>query len=201
MSQSLKSILIVIAVLIIDQTSKIWIKTHMMLGQEYKIIGDWFIIHFTENDGMAFGWDIPGSWGKLILTLFRIIAVSGIGYYIHQLIKEKVSTGLVISMSLILAGAIGNIVDSVFYGIIFNDSYYQIATMFPEAGGYGKLFYGRVVDLFYFPIINTHYPQWFPFIGGNHLIFFRPVFNVADAAISVGVMIILFFQRSYFSKL
>lgn len=158
---------------------------NMFIGQEFNVIGDWFIIHFTENNGMAFGLEFAGQYGKLFLSLFRICAVMGIAYGMHYLIKNNYPRGFIFSISLILAGAIGNIIDSTFYGIIFD---------------YETLFYGRVVDMFYFPVIQGYYPQWVPFWGGNEFIFFRPVFNLADASISSGVIVILLFQKKYFSE-
>jgi signal peptidase II len=200
MSATKKSILIIIIILILDQVSKILIKTNLMLGQEIHVIGNWFILHFTENEGMAFGWNIPGSFGKLILTLFRIFAVIGIGFYLRYIIQQKAHLGLVVCISMILAGAVGNIIDSVFYGIIFNDSLYNVAELFSDEP-YGTLMHGKVVDMLYFPIINGYYPDWFPFLGGQRLIFFRPVFNLADSSISIGVLVILFFQKSFFKGL
>jgi signal peptidase II len=186
-------------ILLADQTLKVWIKTNMYLGQEYFIIGDWFRIHFTENEGMAFGMKLGGDYGKLLLSLFRIGAVGFIGYYLYTIIKENQSKGLILSISLILAGALGNIIDSVFYGVIFSDSATQIATFMPAEGGYASWFHGRVVDMFYFPIISGFFPDWVPFWGGEYFQFFRPVFNIADAAITTGVFMILVFQRSFFS--
>jgi len=196
-----KSVLIIILVLIIDQTFKMWIKTHMILGQEYKILGDWFIIHFTENNGMAFGMEFWGKNGKLFLTLFRIVAVFGIGWYMRILIKQKAPKMVIISIALILAGALGNILDSVFYGVIFNESFYQVAEFFPQDGGYTTWFQGRVVDMLYFPVLSGHYPSWFPFWAGKEFIFFRPVFNIADTAITTGVAYILIFERSFFKHM
>jgi len=196
-----KSILLVILILIIDQTLKIWIKTHMILGQEYKILGDWFIIHFTENNGMAFGMEFWGKNGKIFLTLFRIAAVIGIGWYIKMLIKENAPKMVIISISLIFAGALGNIIDSVFYGVIFDESFYQVAEFMPKDGGYSSLLQGRVVDMLYFPILKGNYPEWFPFWGGQRFIFFRPVFNIADSAITIGVAYILLFERSFFKHM
>ncbi|MCK4664704.1 MAG: lipoprotein signal peptidase [Bacteroidales bacterium] len=193
-------VLIIFFILLFDQILKIWIKTHMMLGQEYHIFGNWFIIHFTENNGMAFGLEIAGEFGKIFLSLFRIIAVAGIGWYLTGLIKEKAPKGLIISISIIMAGAIGNIIDSAFYGIIFNESYGQIASIFPVNGGYSSFLHGRVVDMFYFPIIECHLPEWFPIWGSKHFIFFRPVFNIADSSITIGVSMIFLFQKKYFKK-
>lgn len=180
-----KPFIIIFLILLADQVLKTWIKTNMYMGQEYKIIGDWFIIHFTENNGMAFGLEFGGEFGKLALSLFRIVAVGGIGYGLHYLIQHKYHRGLILNVALIFAGALGNIIDSVFYGIIYD---------------YAGIFHGRVVDMFYFPILQGHFPTWLPIWGGEEFIFFRPVFNIADAAISVGVIIILIFQKTYFKE-
>ena len=193
-----KSVALIILILIIDQTFKIWIKTHMILGQEYKILGDWFIIHFTENNGMAFGMEFWGKGGKIFLTLFRIAAVIAIGWYIKSLIRQEAPKMVIICVSLIMAGAIGNILDSVFYGVIFDESFYQIANLFPSDGGYSTWLQGRVVDMLYFPVIKGNYPEWIPFCGGQRFIFFRPVFNIADSAITIGVAYILLFERAFF---
>lgn len=195
-----KSLLVIFAVLILDQLLKIWVKTHMHLGQEYNIFGNWFIIHFTENNGMAFGMEFAGGYGKLFLTLFRIIASGVIFWYLLTLIKKKVRLALVITVSLIFAGAVGNIIDSAFYGLIFNESAFQVARLFPEGGGYETLLHGKVVDMLYFPVIETHFPQWFPFWGGEEFVFFRPVFNLADSSITVGVISLLIFQKKFFKK-
>ena len=195
-----KSVLIILLIILLDQALKIWIKTNMVLGQEYHIIGNWFIIHFIENNGMAFGMEIAGKFGKIILSLFRVGAVAGIGWYLISLIKQKVSTGLIITISIIMAGAIGNIIDSAFYGMIFSNSYYHVASMFPEEGGYSSFLHGQVVDMFYFPIIKGTFPDWIPFRGGDSFIFFRPVFNIADSSITVGVALILIFQKRFFNK-
>jgi signal peptidase II len=196
-----KSLIVILLILIIDQTLKIWIKTHMILGQEYEILGDWFIIHFTENNGMAFGMELWGKNGKIFLTLFRIIAVIGIAWYMKTLIKQNAPKMVVISIALIMAGALGNILDSVFYGVIFDESFYQIAEFMPRDGGYATWLQGRVVDMFYFPILNGHYPNWFPFWANQEFIFFRPVFNIADSSITVGVAYILIFERSFFKHM
>ncbi len=193
-----KPVVIVLLVLFIDQSLKIWVKTHMMLGEEFNVIGNWFIIHFIENNGMAFGMELAGKFGKVILSVFRIVAVIGIGYYLYQLTKKKAPTGLIISISLVLAGAIGNIIDSALYGMIFNDSYPQVASLFPVEGGYATFLHGKVVDMFYFPLLEGNFPRWLPFWGGDRYVFFRPVFNVADSAITVGIALILLFQRKYF---
>ncbi len=194
------SILIIFVVLLLDQVFKIWVKTHMVIGQEYHIIGNWFILHFTENNGMAFGMEFGGKTGKIILSVFRIIAVIGIGWYLVHLNKNNEPFGLIISVALILAGALGNILDSAFYGIIFNESYNQVAQFMPEEGGYSSFLHGRVVDMLYFPVIKGQYPDWFPFWSNRPFIFFRPVFNIADSAVTVGVSMILIFQKRYFSK-
>jgi signal peptidase II len=178
-----KPILLIILILIADQVLKTWIKTNMFLGQEFKIFGNWFIIHFTENNGMAFGLEFGGEFGKLALSLFRVVAVAGIGYGLHHLIKHKYHRGLILNVALIFAGALGNIIDSVFYGSIYK---------------YAGLFHGRVVDMLYFPLINGTFPSWIPVWGNEPFEFFRPVFNLADAAISIGVISILFFQKTYF---
>ncbi len=197
MSVTRKSILIILLILVADQVLKILVKTHMTLYQQIPFLGNWGILHFVENNGMAFGMALPGSLGKILLTSFRILAVVAIGFYLRHLIRIKAHTGLIISLSMVMAGALGNIIDSVFYGLIFGSSSpVQIAAMFPEGGGYAPLMQGKVVDMFYFPLIKGSYPQWFR--GGSSFIFFRPVFNIADSSISVAVAIILFNQRRFF---
>lgn len=170
-----------------------------MLGEEIKVF-DWFRILFVENEGMAWGAKIPGSYGKLILTLFRIVAIGGIGYWLWDSIRKNSPTILILCVSLIFAGALGNIIDSVFYGLIFDDSHRQVATLFPEKGGYGTLFHGKVVDMLYFPLYNDNLPNWIPIWGGKHFTFFDPVFNIADSAISVGVVLLLIFNKKAFPK-
>ena len=197
MSITRKSILIILLILIADQTLKILVKTHMTLYQQIPFLGNWGILHFVENNGMAFGLSIPGSFGKILLTLFRIGAVVGIGFYLRHLIRLKAHTGLIITLSMVMAGALGNIFDSVFYGVIFSSSSpVATATLFPEDGGYAPLLHGKVVDMFYFPVIKGNYPDWFR--EGSSFIFFRPVFNIADSSISVAVVIILFNQKRFF---
>lgn len=172
----------------------------MYLGQEIFVFGEWFRLHFTENEGMAFGLTLGGEYGKIALSLFRIAAVIVISIYLVHIIRKSFPKGLIVSMSLILSGALGNIVDSVFYGVIFSASSSHIATAFPETGGYAPLFYGKVVDMLYFPLYQGFLPEWMPFWGGTYFIFFRPVFNIADAAITIGVFMILLFQQRYFKE-
>lgn len=193
-------VMIVLLVLFIDQWLKFYIKTNFYLGEEVNVAGNWFKLHFTENYGMAFGMEFGGEWGKIILTLFRILAVGAIGWYVSQLLAKKAHAGYIISWSLIGAGALGNIIDSVFYGVWFNESTpFDKALLMPPGGGYASIFHGRVVDMFYFPIIRTTLPEWVPFWGGEFFEFFRPVFNIADAAISVGFIAILLFQKTFFA--
>lgn len=202
MTKGLKITLLVLVVLLLDQGLKIWVKTNMGYGEEIMLIGDWARLHFTENPGMAFGLELPEPFGKLILSLFRIVAVGGLIYYLRLLQKEGASLGLLASFALILAGAIGNILDSAFYGLIFSASGYHhtgLATMFPEAGGYAGFLYGKVVDMLYFPMFRGHFPDWFPFWSGQPYLFFRPVFNIADVAITTGVISIIVFHRSFFT--
>jgi signal peptidase II len=196
-----KSLIIIFLILVADQALKFWIKMNMTIGQEFHVFDNWFLIHFTENEGMAFGLSFGGEFGKLALSLFRIVAIVAIGWYLNDLIKKKAGTGVVLSISLILAGAIGNILDSAFYGMIFSfSSYHTVAQLFPEAGGYGTFLHGKVVDMLYFPLIEGHYPDWIPFWGGNDFIFFRPVFNIADSSITVGVFLLILFQRKFFAR-
>lgn len=194
-----KATAIIILILLIDQVSKIYIKTHFVLGEEVRVF-DWFRILFVENEGMAWGAKIPGTYGKLILTLFRIVAIGGIGYWLWDSIRKRMPRILILCISLIFAGALGNIIDSVFYEVIFNDSYQQLATLFPAEGGYGTLFHGKVVDMLYFPLYNGTLPSWIPIWGGKYFTFFDPVFNIADSSISVGVAILLFFNKKAFPK-
>jgi len=197
MSITRKSILIILLILLADQTLKILVKTNMTLYQQIPILGNWGILHFVENNGMAFGMALPGSLGKILLSSFRILAVVAITFYLRHLIRIKAHSGLIITLSMVMAGALGNIIDSVFYGMIFsNSSPVEIASMFPGGGGYAPFMQGKVVDMFYFPVLKGNYPDWFR--GGSTFIFFRPVFNIADSSISVAVAIILFNQRRFF---
>lgn len=196
-----KAILLIVVLLGLDQFFKIWIKTHMMLGEGFSVFGDWFLIYFIENNGMAFGVELAGEWGKITLSLFRIAAVCGIAWYLYKLVKSQAPRGVIFAISLIFAGAMGNIIDSAFYGIIFSESSYrQVAEFMPESGGYSSFLHGKVVDMLYFPLIKANLPTWVPFWGGQDFIFFRPVFNLADSYISIGVFFILLFHRNYFAK-
>lgn len=198
MSAGKKSILLIALILIADQILKIWIKTHMVIGEEIPVFGNWGMIHFVENNGMAFGMEMGGKPGKLILSIFRIIAIIAIGYFLNSIIRKKVNLGLILAVSAIFAGAIGNIIDSAFYGMIFSESYIQPAVLFPPGGGYSSFLHGKVVDMFYFPIINTNWPDWSPVRPGESFIFFRPVFNIADSSITCGVISIILFQKKMF---
>jgi signal peptidase II len=195
-----KAAIIVLSILFLDQALKFWIKTTFYMGESHAMLGQWFFLHFTENEGMAFGMKLGGNYGKLLLSLFRIVAVTIIGWWLYRVAKKGAGNLLIVCISLILAGALGNIIDSAFYGLVFNEStYMQIASFMPENGGYGTFLHGKVVDMLYFPIIETHYPAWFPVWGGEEFIFFRPVFNIADSSITTGVLILIFFQKKVFS--
>ncbi|MBC8755191.1 lipoprotein signal peptidase [Kordia sp. YSTF-M3] len=196
-----KAIGIIVLILLIDQISKIYIKTNFALGESVEVFG-WFKILFVENKGMAWGVELPGSYGKLFLTLFRLFAITAIGYWLYDSVKKKSSKILIVAIALIFAGAFGNIIDSVFYGIIFNESVYQgeVASFMPEAGGYAPVFHGHVVDMLYFPMIDTTWPEWVPWLGGDRLSFFDPVFNIADSAITIGVLLLIIFNKKAFPK-
>ena len=215
-----RAIFIIIVILLIDQVSKIYIKTNFVLSEEIKVFGlDWMRIHFLENNGMAWGKEFGGKSGKLFLTLFRLVAIAGIGYWLYDAVKNNSHKILITAIAFIFAGALGNIIDSVFYGIFFSDSYRQVATFLPPEGGYNSLFHGKVVDMLYFPIVDTilpdwvpsigfDFPDWLPLIGGDDfslfenrkLTFFDPVFNIADTAISSGVGLLIVFNKTIFPK-
>lgn len=197
-----KSILLILLILLIDQWSKIYIKTHFVLGESVDVFS-WFKILFIENEGAAWGaklsdvLPISDATGKLVLTIFRLFAIFGIGYWLYDVVKKNSSKTLIVAVSLIFAGALGNILDSVFYGLIFDDSYNHVATLFSDEP-YGNVFYGKVVDMLYFPLVDTTWPEWMPYLGGKNFRFFEPVFNIADTAISTGVGILLVFNKRAF---
>ena len=203
LKRSVKVLLIILFVLLIDQSLKIWVKTHMEYNESFEIFGlKWAMIYFVENPGMAFGIELGGNYGKLALSLFRIFAVGFLIYYLRHLIRSNIGFGLLTSFSLILAGAVGNIIDSAFYGMIFSESPFHggLAEMFPEGGGYAGFLHGKVVDMLYFPIIEGRFPDGMPFWGGKQFLFFKPIFNIADLSITLGVINILLFQRSFLSS-
>jgi signal peptidase II len=196
-SKSWTSLLVILLILTIDQIFKVWIKSNMVLGESIKI-SDWFYLYFTENNGMAFGIEL---FDKLFLTLFRIIAAGFLSWYLFRICrKESTRFGYCISIALIIAGAIGNVIDCLFYGLVFSDSYGHIASLFPASGGYASFFYGKVVDMLYFPLVDTYLPNWIPFVGGDHFVFFRPVFNLADSAITSGILLLLLFYHKDLSE-
>lgn len=193
--------LFILVIIVIDQAIKIWIKTSFTFGPVIDVMGlSWFKLYFIENEGMAWGWKFGGEWGKVFLTLFRLAAVIWGTWYIGSIIKQKYKTGFIICAALIYAGALGNLIDSLFYGMIFEESTYsQVAKIFP-ASGYAGFLHGHVVDMLYFPIINSTYPTWFPFFGGSSFEFFSPIFNIADASISIGIITLLLFQKKLYKK-
>lgn len=197
LSKGFWAIAVVLLVLVADQALKIWVKTHMFLYQDIPVTS-WFIIRFVENNGMAMGIEVVG---KLFLSVFRLVASAVIAYYLYLLVKHRYSVGYIVCVAMIFAGAVGNIIDSVFYGVIFEESTpFHIAGMFPAEGGYGSWLHGKVVDMFYFPLFEFTWPQWVPIVGGDDFLFFRYIFNLADASISVGIIVLLLFYRDTFSR-
>ena len=193
-----KPLIVIFLVLLVDQISKFWIKLNMTIGESFSVLGDWFQIYFIENNGMAFGWELGAQYGKLALGIFRIIAVSLLFYFIYYLAKKKIKFGPLFGVSLITAGALGNIIDGIFYGMIFSESTFsQVATLFPDGGGYSGFMHGKVVDMLYFPLFT--FPEWMPFFGGQ--IFFSPVFNVADSAITIGFLYLPIFQWDFLKNI
>ncbi|WP_223549782.1 lipoprotein signal peptidase [Aestuariivivens sp. NBU2969] len=201
-----KSIIIIILILLVDQISKIYVKTHFILGEDVPVF-NWFKIYFIENDGMAWGTKISDfvsfisdRTAKIVLSLFRVVAIFGIGYWLCSAIKKQSPKVLILAIAFIFAGALGNIIDSVFYGVFFSDSHGQVASFFPQTGGYDTLFHGKVVDMLYFPLYKGYLPEWLPFYGGQFFTFFEPVFNIADVAISTGFVMLIVFNKKAFSK-
>ena len=193
-----KPLIIIFIVLLLDQILKFWIKMNMTIGESFPVLGDWFQIYFIENNGMAFGWEFGAQFGKFALSIFRIIAVALLFYLIYYLSKKKIKFGPLLGISLITAGALGNIIDGMFYGMIFSEStFMQVATLFPEGGGYAGFLQGKVVDMFYFPLFT--FPEWVPLFGGQ--IFFSPIFNIADSAITIGFLYLIIFQWNFLKNI
>ncbi|MEN8834863.1 MAG: lipoprotein signal peptidase [Polaribacter sp.] len=198
MSKKALAILTISIAILLDQVIKIYVKTHFILGEEV-LIFDWFRIHFVENNGMAMGFEFGGKAGKLFLTIFRIVAVGAIIYWLAGNIKRKVHNAVIIGIALIFSGAVGNIIDSIFYGVLFNHPKHSVASLFPETTN-GAFFYGKVVDMFYFPIWEGVLPNWIPFIGGEIYTFFQYIFNPADSYITIGVVLLFIFSKHAFPK-
>lgn len=193
-------VLLILAIIVADQALKFYIKLNFFASEEHKIIGNWFRLHFVENEGMAYGWQFGSGFGKIALTLFRLVAVVWGSFLLRDFIRKKYTTGFIVCAALIYAGALGNLIDSMFYGLIFDNSDFfrmNVAHLFPHGGGYAKFLHGRVVDMLYFPIVQSHYPSWFPIVGGQEFEFFTFVFNIADASISIGVILLLLFQNKF----
>jgi len=196
-------VLIIAAIIVADQALKFWVKTHMLYGEQITIAPNWFRLFFIENEGMAWGWKFGGEWGKMTLTIFRLLAVIFGVFYIRNIVRKKYHRGFIVCVGLIFAGALGNLIDSMFYGLIFSASDHglPLAKAFPAGGGYAGFLHGRVVDMLYLPIIeNKTLPSWVPIWGGENFTFFSPIFNIADASISIGVIVILLFQKRFFRK-
>jgi len=194
------AVIIILLILIADQALKIWIKTSFPIGHVMDVMGfQWFQLYFIENEGMAWGWKFGGEWGKMILTLFRLVAVIFGTWYLGKVVKQNYSKGFIVCACLIYAGAVGNLIDSLFYGMIFEDSHGHISQIFPEQG-YAGFLHGKVVDMLYFPMVESTFPDWVPFVGGEGFLFFSPIFNIADASISIGVITLLIFQKRFFQK-
>lgn len=196
------AILIIVLVILADQALKIWIKTTFPFGHVANVLGlPWFRLYFIENEGMAWGWKFGGDWGKMFLTLFRLVAVVFGSWYLAKIVRERYTKGFIVCAALIYAGALGNLIDSLFYGMIFSQTTYtEIAKVFPAGGGYAGFLHGHVVDMLYFPIVHGNFPSWLPFLGGKEFEFFSPIFNIADASISIGVLVLLAFQKRFFHK-
>lgn len=196
-------VIIILAIILADQILKYWVKTTMSYQEQIPLIGTWFRLFFIENEGMAWGWKFGGEWGKMALTLFRLVAVIFGVFYIRSIIKKKMHPGFIVCAAMIFAGALGNLIDSLFYGLIYSasDVGLPVAKLFPEGGGYAGFLHGRVVDMIYMPIIEDKtFPEWLPIWGGDRFTFFSPIFNIADASISIGVILLLIFQKKFFKK-
>ena len=198
MSKKYQVILVVLVILIVDQALKLSVKSNLMLEEEYVLLGDWLYLHFTENKGMAFGFEFAGVTGKYILSIIRILAVTGMAWLIHVFIRKNVKMSVIMGLAVVLAGAMGNIIDSAFYGMFFTDSFGRVADVVPFGQGYAPFLQGKVVDMFYVELLNFHLPEWFPFWPKRHIILFRPIFNMADMAITSGIAYLLLFRRKAF---